>query len=147
MWLRKDEKENAVKGDRCSVTLWRNFWWRIHFRDSPLSRKFSFMLFSWKHTALKAVFVLFVKYYRPAMARESLWYAFISPREGSIKSGSTQKCNTAELFRVFFQSSGPRERWAGGTSWRKTRSKTHPSLVFKKPEMAQSAREEPGGNA
>lgn len=24
----------------------------------------------------------------------------------------------------FFPSSGPRERWAGGTSWRKTRSKT-----------------------
>ncbi len=137
VWLRKDEKEMPSK-ETDVQWLYEGTFGEDHFRDSPLSRNVSFMLLSWKHTALKRV-----KYYS---LRESIWYASFTPRRFDQKRFHS-KMQPAELFRFFFQSSGPRERWAGGTSWRKTRSKTHPSLIFKKPEMAQSAREEPGGNA
>ncbi len=138
VWLRKDEKEMPSK-ETDVQWLYEGTFGEDPFQRLTLKPKCFIHAIIMKTYRLKAVLNI--------TACERAFGMHHSPREGSIKSGSTQKCNTAELFRVLFQSSGPRERWAGGTSWRKTRSKTHPSLIFKKPEMAQSAREEPGGNA
>lgn len=139
VWLRKDEKEMPSK-ETDAQWLYEGTFGEDQFQRLTLKPKCFIHAIIMKTCRLKAVLNI-------TACERAFGMHHFTPRRFDQKRfhSKMQHCRTVSSF--FFQSSGPRERWAGGTSWRKTRSKTHPSLVFKKPEMTQSAREEPGGNA
>ncbi len=98
VWLRKDEKEMPSK-ETDVQWLYEGTFGEDPFQRLTLKPKCFIHAIIMKTYRLKAVLNI--------TACERAFGMHHSPREGSIKSGSTQKCNTAELFRVFFPELGP----------------------------------------